>query len=115
MLSIEARIPSVKYRPMSSTVHFSVEGAPLDVKLTLPNWNTNALLTTKATQSVGQIGSVVVGGSFMYFSDVVPGNVDVLKIDANVSSSTTELRRCTQLHYRRAIYSSKHMVTLSIT
>lgn len=51
----------------------------------------------------------------MYFSDVVPGNVDVLKIDANVSSSTTELRRCTQLHYRRAIYSSKHMATLSIT
>ena len=77
---------------MSPTVHFSVEAAPLDACLTLPSWNTNALLATKATQSVAQIGSMVLRGSYMYFADVVPGNVDMLKIDVNVSSLDCQSR-----------------------
>lgn len=70
---------------MSNIVSFSLDAAPLDVALTLPSWNTGALLASKAVQSVGQIGSIRVNGSFMSFADVLPGNVDVLKIDINVS------------------------------
>lgn len=73
--------------------------------LRLPNWNTNALLATNATQSVGQIESLIVRGSFLYFADVVPGNVDVLKIDINVSSLSclTEAIDSTTLQSRNLI------------
>lgn len=70
---------------MSSTVQFSLEAAPLNLWLTLPNWNTNTVLATEATHSVGQVGSIRVNGSFMYFADVIPGNVDMLRLDINVS------------------------------
>lgn len=72
---------------MSSTVSFALELDPLDISMTLPGWNSNTSLASDASMSVGQVGHLGVSGTFMYFADVKPGNVDVLKIDLKVRHS----------------------------
>lgn len=83
---------------MSSTVTFAIDTSPLDISLTLPGWNTNKSLATDAAMSVGQVGHLGVTGSFMYFADVVPGNVDVLKIDLRVSLNNSTYTKTQDTH-----------------
>ncbi|KAF8320822.1 hypothetical protein DL93DRAFT_2163795 [Clavulina sp. PMI_390] len=84
MLTTAVSIPSLKYRPLSSIVSWDVQASPVDLTLVLPDWNTNSIVATKATQSVGHVGSFQVKGSLLSWAEVAPGNVDVMKLEINV-------------------------------
>lgn len=73
---------------MFATVPFTVSGDEIDVKLKLPSWNTNRILGSPEILSVGRIGDLRFHGSYMYFADVRPSNVDCLKLRVAVSADT---------------------------
>lgn len=80
-LKASAEIDSTTFRPISSVVPFSLAAPDLSVSLTLPRWNTHSM---NLRPEIGRIGELSVGGSYRYFTDVRPDNVDKLRLDINV-------------------------------
>ena len=76
-------IDSTTFRPISSVVPFSFVAPDLSVSLTLPRWNTHSI---NPRPEIGRIGELCVTGSYRYFSDVRPDNVDKLRLDIDVGS-----------------------------
>lgn len=82
-LKTNAEIDSTTFRPVSSVVPFSFAVPDLLISLTLPRWNTHSM---NLRPEIGRIGELSVTGSYRYFSDVRPGNVDKLRLDIDVRS-----------------------------
>ena len=80
-----AQIPSLKFRPESTTISFWMEALEAGVSVTLPRWNTYTMFETPDRSDLGTIGLLRMEGTFLYFADVREKNVDHLKIDFKVS------------------------------
>ncbi|KAF8325178.1 uncharacterized protein EI90DRAFT_3157032 [Cantharellus anzutake] len=80
-LNTHVSLPFLKYRPLSSTVTFSINTLPLDVSFSLPSWNTHVVLGKSHTINIGSIGSLSLKSSYLYHADVRPDNVDTLRLD----------------------------------
>ena len=80
-LKTSVEIDSTTFRPISSVVPFSLVAPDLLVSLTLPRWNTHSM---NLRPEIGRIGELSVSGSYRYFSDVRPDNVDKLRLDIDV-------------------------------
>lgn len=74
-------IDSTTFRPVSSVVPFSITAPDLSVSLTLPRWNTHSM---NPRPEIGSIGELAVTGSYRYFHDVRPDNVDRLRLNIDV-------------------------------
>ena len=79
--SLGAHMPFVKYRPEASSVSFWLEVPDVYVDLSLPRWNTSSLYATPDRSQVGRIGMLNLHGSYRYYAEVKPDNVDQLKLD----------------------------------
>lgn len=84
-LDVKADIPSTQYRPKKSAVSFNIEASKLDLDLSLPVWNSHATFATERTKSMGSIGLIQFDGSYVFFSDTHPDNVECLTLDILVS------------------------------
>ena len=84
---------------MFSVIPFSVTGSPINVDLNLPSWNTNTILGTPEILSVGQIGELRLDGSYTYFADVRPDNVDCLRLSIMVRLSPLPISNQMSPHY----------------
>jgi len=82
-LKASVEIDSTAFRPVSSVVPFSFVAPDLLVSLTLPRWNTHSM---NLRPEIGRIGEFSVTGSYRYFSDVRPDNVDKLRLDIDVGT-----------------------------
>lgn len=80
-LKTSVEIDSTTFRPLSSAVPFSVMAPDLLISLTLPRWNTHSM---NLRPEIGRIGELNVTGSYRYFSDVRPDNVDKLLVKIDV-------------------------------
>ncbi|KAI0314094.1 hypothetical protein OF83DRAFT_1165342 [Amylostereum chailletii] len=80
-LRSEVSIPSGKYRPLSTTITFDVNAPDILVNLTLPKWSTHQLIASEPTTKLGTVGLLRLNGSYLYFSDVRPDNVEQLRLN----------------------------------
>lgn len=80
-LKTDMEIDSSTFRPVSSVVPFSLTAPDVSVFLTLPRWNTHSM---NPRPEIGRVEELVVTGSYRYFSDVRPDNVDKLRLNINV-------------------------------
>jgi hypothetical protein len=80
-LKTSVEIDSTTFRPLSSVVPFSILAPDLLISLTLPRWNTHSM---NLRPEIVRIGELSVTGSYRYFSDVRPDNVDKLLLNINV-------------------------------
>lgn len=79
-------VPLVKYRPEAATVSFDIEGPDIQVRLMLPRWNTRSLYSAPHRNTdMGRIAMLRAYGSYSYFADVHPENLDQLKLSFEVS------------------------------
>lgn len=91
LLESSITIPSNAFRPFSTTIAFNVSTDNVDLKLTLPRWNTHALTDSfvKQLADYGHIPNFRMSGSYSYFADIRPGCSDILKLDISVSFTFT--------------------------
>jgi hypothetical protein len=61
-----------------------MEVPDLEVSLSLPRWNTNALHAPREGNSLAKIGSLRINGSYLYFAEVRKENVEQLKLKFTV-------------------------------
>jgi hypothetical protein len=78
-------VPSDTFRPEATTVPFTVEIPDVSLNLSLPRWNTNALHLPKDGNNLAKIKSFVIVGSYRYFAEVRPENVEQLELRISVS------------------------------
>jgi hypothetical protein len=85
-LHTNVMVPLVKYRPETTIVSFNVEGPDVQVRLMLPRWNTRSLYSAPHRNTdLGRIGTFRLDGSYSYFTEVHPENLDQLKLSFKVS------------------------------
>ncbi|PFH51536.1 hypothetical protein AMATHDRAFT_74889 [Amanita thiersii Skay4041] len=77
-------IPSNVFRPERTTVPFSVEAPDVTFTLSLPRWNTNALHVPKDGNTLGKASYVRLDGSYLYYAQVRPDNVEQLNLNFTV-------------------------------
>ncbi|KAH8118988.1 hypothetical protein DFH11DRAFT_1696800 [Phellopilus nigrolimitatus] len=89
----DAFIPSNKFRPLSSTVSFSIFTPNVALGLTFPRWNTHALSASAAEQltDIGRVAAFHLSGSYTYFAEVREDCVDQLKLDIKIPSPALKL------------------------
>ena len=81
----------MKYRPETTTVSFLIESPDVQVRLSLPRWNTRSLYSTPHRNTdIGRIGFLRLDASYSYFAEVHPENIDQLKLSFTVCSARTE-------------------------
>ena len=80
-LKTSVEIDSTTFRPLSSVVPFSFMAPDLLFSLTLPRWNTHSM---NLRPEIARVGELSVTGSYRYFSDVRPDNVDKLLLNIDV-------------------------------
>ena len=80
-LKTSVEIDSTTFRPLSSVVPFSFLAPDLLISLNLPRWNTHSM---NLRPEIGRIGELSVTGSYRYFSDIRPDNVDKLLLNIDV-------------------------------
>ncbi|KAI0074167.1 hypothetical protein K474DRAFT_1774197 [Panus rudis PR-1116 ss-1] len=76
-----AQIPLTKFRPDSTAVAFDIDASSLQVRLSLPKWNTHSLFSIPHQNDLGRIGHLHLDGSYRYYADVLPENIDQLRLD----------------------------------
>ncbi|KAI5121559.1 hypothetical protein M0805_000740 [Coniferiporia weirii] len=93
MLKSGVYIPMNKYRPLSTTISFSVDTPNVDLSLTLPRWNTHALTTPSAkyVTDVGRVLAFGLSGTYTYHAEVRGDCVDQLKLDIKIPSPALKL------------------------
>ena len=75
----------MKYRPEITTVSFWIEGPDVQVRLTLPRWNTRSLYSAPHRNTdIGRIGILRLDASYSYFTEVHSENIDQLKLSFTV-------------------------------
>ncbi|THH30793.1 hypothetical protein EUX98_g3395 [Antrodiella citrinella] len=74
------RIPLNRYRPMTTTVTFWLDGPTVNVFMTLPRWNSHTLFPSPHRSHIGRVGHFFLDASFQYYADVSPENIDNLKL-----------------------------------
>lgn len=85
-LRTNVTIPLAKYRPETTTVVFDIRGPDIELRLTLPRWNTRSLYSFPHRNSdFGRIGMFHLHASYSYFAEVHPENIDQLKLSIHVS------------------------------
>lgn len=84
-LASEVIIPSNKFRPLSTTVPFTIRAPDVQVDLTLPKWSTHQFSATEPITRVGTIGQFGLEGSYTYYAYVRRDNVEQLKLHFTVS------------------------------
>ncbi|KAI0358672.1 hypothetical protein OH77DRAFT_1587674 [Trametes cingulata] len=80
-LSNGVHMPFNKYRPECTAVSFWFEAPDLNVGLSLPRWNISSLSSTPDRSRIGRIGMLNMKGSYRYYAEVRPENVDQLNLD----------------------------------
>lgn len=80
-MKTSVEIDSTTFRPISSVVPFSFVAPDLLISLTLPRWNTHSM---NLRPEIGSIGELTVTGSYLYFTDIRPDNVDKLRLNLDV-------------------------------
>lgn len=76
--------PSDQFEPVTSTVGFSVEAERLALEMTVPQWDTHKSFVSDAERQFMTVGQVKVDGSYLFYAEVHPDNVErlVLNVDA---------------------------------
>ena len=79
-------IPSDRFRPLSTTVTFSVETPNLHLLLSLPRWNTHALspISFSHVTKIGHLSSFSLSGEYTYHAEVREDCIDQLKLHMKV-------------------------------
>lgn len=90
VLKSNTNIPSNVFRPLSTTVRFTVDGPDIALSLALPRWNTHALSESaiEHLSDIGHISVLGITGSYKYFSETRQDCIDHLKLDTKVNSIT---------------------------
>ena len=83
----ENTIISDKFRPLWTSLPFSISAPNVTLSLTLPKWNTHCLQAEEPIIKLMTVGLLHLEGSFLGFSDVRDENVDQLKLKFTVRSS----------------------------
>lgn len=66
---------------------FWIESPDVQVRLSLPRWNTRSLYSAPHRNSdIGRIGFLRLDASYSYFAEVHPENIDQLKLSFTVSA-----------------------------
>lgn len=84
-LKTGATVPSNKFRPMVSTVPFTVNAPGLSVDISVPRWNTYALHAPPRGHSVVKSEVLQVSGSYRYHAEAREDAVDNLHLDLKLS------------------------------
>ncbi|KAH9929533.1 uncharacterized protein BXZ73DRAFT_47994 [Epithele typhae] len=79
--TLGAQMPFTKYRPDVTTVSFWLEVPDVYVDLSLPRWNIFSMFATPDRSQVGRIGMLNMNGSYRYFAETKPDNVDQLTLN----------------------------------
>ncbi|KAJ7497366.1 hypothetical protein FB451DRAFT_229194 [Mycena latifolia] len=77
-------IPSDNFRPISTTIPFSIEVPDVALNLSLPRWNTWALHAPKDGNSLAKVRVLRAEGFYRYFSEVREDYVEQLKLTLTV-------------------------------
>lgn len=86
-LQNQVSVPMMKYRPETTMVSFWIESPDVQVRLTLPRWNTRSLYSAPHRNTdIGRIGLLRLDASYSYFAEVYPENIDQLKLSFMVSA-----------------------------
>jgi hypothetical protein len=78
-------IASDTYCPLSTTIPFNIEIPAVHIYMSLPKWNTHWSNDDELRGHIGKIGLTQVDGSYIYHSEVTPGNVEQLDLRISVS------------------------------
>ncbi|KAK1218471.1 Macrophage colony-stimulating factor 1 receptor [Marasmius sp. AFHP31] len=74
-------IPSNVFRPDWTKISFSVDVPDVELRLSLPRWNVNALHAPKEGSSLAKVESFTIDGSYLYYAEVHEENVEQLKLN----------------------------------
>lgn len=85
-LKSEVTVASNKFRPMVSSVPFSISAPDLSATMSVPRWNTNALHAPQPGHSILQTGTFDILGSYRYHAESRDDFIDQLKLDFKVSA-----------------------------
>lgn len=77
-------IPSNVYLPEATTISFAVDVPDLSVCMCLPKWNTQFLYNQGKEHHVLQAGKFRIDGTFHYWAEVHPDNIEQLKVAVSV-------------------------------
>lgn len=85
------KIPSDRFRPLSTTVTFSVETPNLHLLLSLPRWNTHALSPSSLNHvsNIGHLSAFSLSGEYTYHAEIREDCIDQLKLHIKVIYITT--------------------------
>lgn len=79
-------IPATVFRSESTMIPITVNSTDLMGFLSLPRWNTHAILSPGTRNQIAQVKHFQARISYRYFASVRPSNIDQLCIDLDVSS-----------------------------
>ncbi|KAG6903050.1 hypothetical protein C0995_007483 [Termitomyces sp. Mi166 len=77
-------ILSNEFRPECTTIPFTIDVPDSSLNLSLPRWNINALHAPRGGNSLANIHSLHVAGSYQYFAETRPDYVEQLKLKFNL-------------------------------
>lgn len=77
-------IPSNVYLPEATTISFTIDVPDLSVCMCLPKWNTQFLYNQGKEHHVLQVGKSSINGSYHYWAEAHPDNVEQLKVAISV-------------------------------
>lgn len=79
-LRASATIPSNVYLPEATTISFAVDVPELSISMCLPKWNTHFLYNQGKEYHIAQAGKFRLDGTYHYWAEVHPDNIEQLKI-----------------------------------
>ena len=83
-LWVTATIPSNVYLPEATTIPFTVDIPSASICMSLPKWNTQFLYNLGKEHRVLQAIKFRIDGTYHYWAEVHPNNIEQLKIAMSV-------------------------------
>ncbi|KAF8893814.1 hypothetical protein BD779DRAFT_1669348 [Infundibulicybe gibba] len=77
-------IPSVTFRPESTSIPFYVEVPNMSIDFSLPRWHTHTLYAPRDGANLGRVGYLRINGSYRYYASVREDNVEQLQLNFDV-------------------------------
>ena len=77
-------MPMDVFSPIATTLPFHVELPAFIASLSLPRWNTHWVKDDPRQTVLAKVGVLQVDGTYTYFADVAPGNLERLELSFTV-------------------------------
>jgi hypothetical protein len=87
-------MPFDKFDAPDTAISYWVETTALNGSLTLPRWNTHWVKDDSRLTDLARIGVLRVEGSYTYFAQVLPGNIERLSMIMKASPPKPPDKSC---------------------